>query len=93
MILHHIQHSASEDNALGTCLRYAASKDSILLSGNGLYSLLLPAWQVQLTGYSLYLLKEDVMARGLSSRLSAFKMIDYDEFISQTLTHEKVITW
>lgn len=93
MILHHIQHSASEDNALKTCLRFAASKDSILLSGNGLYALLQPAWQNQLAQRTVYLLKDDVTARGLSTRLSNYNMIDYNEFISQTLKHEKVITW
>ncbi|WP_299002201.1 sulfurtransferase complex subunit TusB [uncultured Shewanella sp.] len=93
MILHHIQHSANEDNALATCLRYAANHDSLLFSGNGLYTLLQTPWQEQLKAYTIFLLKDDVNARGLASRLSHFNIIDYSEFINQTLKHEKVITW
>ncbi|QQX78271.1 sulfurtransferase complex subunit TusB [Shewanella sp. KX20019] len=93
MILHHIQSSPTQSSALKTCLRYLDSSDSILLSGNAVNCLLTQAWQEQLQPYRLMLLADDVIARGLQDRLSAYKQIGYSDFVEQTLIHKKVISW
>ncbi|MCL1052215.1 sulfurtransferase complex subunit TusB [Shewanella abyssi] len=93
MILHHIQCSPTQSSALKTCLRYIAPSDSILLSGNAVNCLLTRVWQQQLQPYRLMLLHDDVVARGLQDRLSAYKQIGYSDFVEQTLTHKKVISW
>ncbi|MCL1060203.1 sulfurtransferase complex subunit TusB [Shewanella gelidimarina] len=93
MILHHIQSSPMQSSALKTCLRYIDPSDTILLSGNAVNCLLTQEWQQRLSPYKLMLLADDVIARGLQARLSAYKHIDYSDFVEQTLTHKKVISW
>jgi sulfur relay protein TusB/DsrH len=46
----------------------------------------------------LFALIDDVSARGLSAfmpttALPQLQLINYDEFVAQTLSHQKVITW
>lgn len=93
MILHHIQTSPSRDNALKLCLRYACKEDAILLSGDGVNALLLRQWAMALSPFKVMVLKDDVVARGLGERLKNINQIDYNEFVAQSLLHDKVITW
>ncbi|MCC4832833.1 sulfurtransferase complex subunit TusB [Shewanella sp. 1_MG-2023] len=96
MILHHIQSSVTADNALNTCLRYIDAQDSILLADDALNCLLNTQWQQRLADFKLYVLIEDIEARGLSERLpqsANISIIDYDQFVLATLQHTKVITW
>jgi len=93
MILHHIQTSPSRDSALKLCLRCACKEDAILLSSDGVNALLLRQWAMALSPFKLMVLKDDVVARGLSERLKNVKLIDYNEFVAQSLLHDKVITW
>lgn len=93
MNLHHIQTSANQDNALACCIKYMDKQDSILLSGNGINSLLLSQWKEKLVGIRVMILKDDVEARGLGQRLQDYPLIDYDTFVKESLTHDKVITW
>ncbi|MGL6124340.1 MAG: sulfurtransferase complex subunit TusB [Shewanella sp.] len=93
MILHHIQTSPNRDSALKLCLRYACKEDAILLSSDGVNALLLRQWAMALSPFKLMVLKDDVIARGLSERLKNVTLIDYNEFVAQSLLHNKVITW
>lgn len=93
MNLHHIQTSAKQDNALACCVKYMDKQDSILLSGNGVNSLLLTQWRERLAGINIMILIDDVEARGLSLRLQDYSLIDYDTFVQESLKHDKVITW
>ncbi|GIU52816.1 MULTISPECIES: sulfurtransferase complex subunit TusB [Shewanella] len=96
MILHHVQSSATTDNALNCCLRYIDDQDSILLADDALNCLLNTQWQQRLANYKLYVLIEDIEARGLNHRLPQLvniSIIDYDQFVLATLQHTKVITW
>lgn len=93
MILHHIQTSPRRDSALKLCLRYACKEDAILLSSDGVNALLLRQWAMALSPFKLMVLKDDVVARGLSERLKNVTLIDYNEFVAQSLLHDKVITW
>lgn len=93
MILHHIQTSPNRDNALKLCLRYACKEDAILLSSDGINALLLRQWAMALSPFKLMVLRDDVIARGLTERLANVCQIDYNEFVAQTLVHDKVITW
>ncbi|MPY24038.1 sulfurtransferase complex subunit TusB [Shewanella psychropiezotolerans] len=93
MILHHIQTSPNQDNALSCAVNYAGQADSFLLSGNGVYALLEDKWQQALQDKRLFLLKSDVQARGLTRQLVEYPCIDHNEFVQQALIHKKVITW
>jgi tRNA 2-thiouridine synthesizing protein B len=90
------------DDALSTCLRYIHPSDSILLSSDAVNCLLQTLWQQRLANISLFVLQDDVVARGLAERLmmmlvnntvSSFEIIDYSQFVEQSLLHDKVITW
>ncbi|MGS0730786.1 sulfurtransferase complex subunit TusB, partial [Shewanella sp. 0m-11] len=78
MILHLIQHSPDQSASLKTCLRYATKEDCILLSGNGVNSLLKQAWRAQLSEYRCVALQEDVDARGLTRFLKEIELINYN---------------
>ena len=93
MILHHIKTSPSRDSALKLCLRYACKEDSILLSSDGVNALLLRQWTMALSPFKLMVLRDDVIARGLTERFKNVSLIDYNEFVVQSLRHNKVITW
>lgn len=93
MILHHIQTSPSRDNALKLCLRYASKEDGILLSSDGVNALLVRQWAMALSPFKIMVLKDDVIARGLTERLKNINQIDYNDFVAQSLLHDKVITW
>lgn len=102
MILHHIQTSALTDGALSTCLRYIQPNDSILLAGDAVNCLLQIQWQQRLASVNLFVLQDDIQARGLQPRVEAiaehmsaefFHIIDYSDFVEQSLKHNKVITW
>ena len=96
MILHQVQTSAIVDYALNCCLRFIDDSDSILLTDDALNCLLDKQWQQRLSNYKLYVLIEDIEARGLSHRLpqsTNISVIDYDQFVLATLQHTKVITW
>ncbi|QYJ80738.1 sulfurtransferase complex subunit TusB [Shewanella aegiceratis] len=93
MILHIVQYSATQDNALATCLRYIQPQDTLLLLGDGVNALLLQKWQHALADTQICLLEQDLVARGLQSRLGQYKQLSQAEFVHYTLTHAKVITW
>ena len=93
MILHHIQASPNQSNALKTCLRYAHQQDCILLAGDCVSALLQRQWSMALSPFKLVLLRDDVIARGLSEHLKNYEQISYEEFVGMTLIHKKVISW
>ena len=98
MILHHIQTSTTSDNALSLCLRYIAADDSILLAADAVNALLKPQLLTAMQNNDVYVLSDDIQARGLSAKIAKLQYpnihpIDYTEFVNQTLRHSKVITW
>lgn len=98
MILHHIQTSSTNDNALSLCLRYITPNDSIMLAADAVNALLKPQLLTAMQAYNVYVLSDDIQARGLSAKIAKLQYpnihpIDYTEFVNQTLRHSKVITW
>jgi len=98
LILHHIQTSASHDNALRMCLRYITAGDSLILTADAVNALLYPDWLNLIAPFAVYVLKDEIRARGLEPKLASISniqinVIDDTEFVNQTLRHTKVITW
>ncbi|WP_025823400.1 sulfurtransferase complex subunit TusB [Shewanella marina] len=93
MILHTIQTSPAKGNRLALCLRFMREQDSLLLLGDGINSLLSPQIKQQLSNTTLYLLQDDVNARGLANALMQYDMISYEDFVALTISHNKVINW
>ncbi|CAL4325358.1 Protein TusB [Buchnera aphidicola (Eriosoma grossulariae)] len=50
--------------------------------------------KINLNSVMLYVLKEDIIARGLSVYISSqFSIIDYNYFVNLTVKNHKQITW
>lgn len=100
MTLHTYNKSLDAGEArLHNCLRTLAGGDALLLLEDGVY--LAPRLQAGSAlraaipeGVSLYALRPDVAARGLSARLPAdFSDIEYGEFVQLCLAHPRVVNW
>lgn len=93
MILHLIKESPAQSLALKTCLRYARKDDCILLSGNAVNCLLQVEIMQGLAGYTVYVSKEDVAARGLQRFVKEIAQVNYGDFVALSLKYDKVISW
>ncbi|WP_394132973.1 sulfurtransferase complex subunit TusB [Shewanella maritima] len=98
MNLHHFQTSVFSDNALSLYLQYSRPSDTILLAGDAVNAIMSSQWRAKLAGKNVRVLTSDLQARGLNDKLAAItdlsiQVIDYNEFVQLTLTHDKVITW
>lgn len=96
MILHTLNKFADHSTALHSCIATIASADALLLLEDGVYALLsAESLKASLpVGVRLYVLGEDMDARGLSERNDPhFKRINYADFVELTLLCSKVINW
>ena len=93
--LHVLSHSPFGDNRLASCLRLLGKQDALLLCGDATYALqpgtaMFEALQV--SGLKLFVLAEDLQARGLHVTDWA-QAIDYPAFVELSIHHDKVNTW
>jgi len=99
-MLHTVNKSTIERNALESCIRLAKAGSSILLTEDGVIA------AMQGTKYSstvldamanitFYVLGPDLKARGLSESniVEGVKVVDYDGFVDLTVDHESVQSW
>lgn len=94
--LHTLNASAREQQALlQRLLRCASTGDSLLLIENGVYNLTdadaLKA--INAAGLTLYCLQADALARGLKNSDSNATVVDDNEFVALSCSHQKVISW
>lgn len=94
MILHTLN-KASLKVLSYDCLSLLSPGDSLLLLEDGVYAALPDAPPLTLPeGVRLYVLAEDLAARGISDRIPpAFTRVDYAGFVALCLAHVKVINW
>lgn len=98
-MLHTVNKSPSERNALDTCLRHATPGDAILLIEDGVYAALrdshcTPLLQEALQSLRVYALRPDVEARGIGNKLlEGIVLVDYGGFVDLTLEHSPVMAW
>ena len=98
MILHLINQSPLQSQALQLCLRFADVQDIVLLSEDGVIAATSgsPA-AAQLLSAPLrraVALQGDVVSRGLTNKLAAgIDAIDYDEFVALCCECDKVHSW
>jgi tRNA 2-thiouridine synthesizing protein B len=95
--LHVLSHSPFTDSRLSSCLRILGSQDALLLCGDAVYALQAGSAQRQALelmpeAIALYVLEEDMQARGLapSARLT---LVDYPGFVALSCQYDKVNTW
>lgn len=99
-MLHIVNKSPFEKNALESCLRLASEGDHVLLIedavvsavANNRFEKLIQNAQAHLT---FYVLGPDLTARGLGNKslVSNVSVIDYGEFVDLTEAHHPVQSW
>lgn len=98
-MLHTVNKSPSERNALDSCLRHARAGDAILLIEDGVYaalrdSLCTPRMQEALQSLRVYALRPDVEARGIEAKLlERIELVDYGGFVDLTVEYSPVMAW
>jgi tRNA 2-thiouridine synthesizing protein B len=95
--LHVLSHSPFTDNRLTSCLRLLSASDALLLSGDAVYALQpgtepLRALQTRSETLRLFVLDEDVQARGLHVP-DWVKSVDYPTFVELSIHYDKVNSW
>lgn len=98
-MLHTVNKSPFEHNALTACLRYARPGSAVLLIEDGVYAAardtaVAPQMQDAMKRVSLYALKADVEARGMQNRMmDGVRLVDYGGFVDLVVEHNGVQSW
>jgi tRNA 2-thiouridine synthesizing protein B len=96
MILHKVSTSPFADQSLLQCLKRKQPTDKLLLIQDAVYAII----KADVTDLMrtqkhapIYVLMEDVLARGLKSENDLYHAISYPEFVALTLECNQVISW
>jgi tRNA 2-thiouridine synthesizing protein B len=99
-ILHTVNKSPFERNALQSCLKFANSGDPVLLFEDGVYAALKGTsaegqLKSALDSQSIYVLGPDLKARGFSEDrvIDGVKVVDYAGFVDLAAESDKVQAW
>jgi len=95
MILHIVNPSPFDSQALADCLKHISEQDSILLIENAVVAADQSSpFLEQLMSHTVYVLKNDVEARGLQDRLHEhFSLVSDDGFVELTIAHASSMSW
>lgn len=99
-MLHVVNKSPFERNALDSCLRVAKLGSSVLLIEDGVYAALAKATHAEklaarMEDFSFYVLGPDVSARGLSDSplVDGINVVDYEGFVDLVAEHDTTQSW
>jgi tRNA 2-thiouridine synthesizing protein B len=98
-MLHTVNKSPFERNALDSCIKHARSGSAILLIEDGIYGALSGTTMSERIGEALktipiYALAPDVEARGMKDRvIDGVKLVDYHGFVDLVAEHNTVQSW
>jgi len=99
-MLHLMNKSPFERNALDSCLRYAKAGSAVLLLEDGVYAALKgTAESAKIEGAvsdrTVYVIGADLAARGLDegSVIDGVKVIGYDGFVDAVVEHGTCNSW
>jgi len=99
-MLHLINKSPFDRNALDSCLRLAKAGSSVLLIEDGVYAALSKAESAKAVGnrmddLTFYVLGPDVSARGLDDKplIDGFTVVDYGGFVDLVVEHDVAQSW
>lgn len=99
-MLHTVNKSPFERNALDSCLRLAAPGSAILLFEDGVYAALKGTVQTAkieavVQTHEIYVLGPDLKARGLeeSRLIGGVKVVDYGGFVDLAVAKGTVNSW
>ena len=96
MILHTVKTSPLQTHALTDCLRYLNDDDSVLLIEDAVISTSIHLKEQAIlnelaTQGRLWVLQEDLTARGLSSCIA--KVCNYQGFVALAIKHKSHLAW
>jgi tRNA 2-thiouridine synthesizing protein B len=99
-MLHIVNKSPFDRNALDSCLRLAADGSSVLLIEDGVYAALAKAAQAdkiagRMENLSFYVLGPDLMARGLTDMtlIDGIEVVDYEGFVDLVADKSATQSW
>tara|TARA_E500000178_G_scaffold255506_1_gene252029 strand:- start:337 stop:645 length:309 start_codon:yes stop_codon:yes gene_type:complete len=99
-MLHTVNKSPFERNALESCIRLAKAGSSVLLMEDGVIAAMQGTKYSQsmteaMANISFYVLGPDLKARGLSEGnvVEGVKVVDYNGFVDLTVEHDSVQSW
>lgn len=99
-MLHTVNKSPFERNALDSCLRLAKAGSSVLLTEDGVVAAMQGTAHSKsiadaMANISFYVLGPDLKARGLSEGnvVDGVKVVDYNGFVDLAADHESVQSW
>jgi tRNA 2-thiouridine synthesizing protein B len=99
-ILHTVNKSPFERNALESCLKFANSGDPVLLFEDGVYAVVKGTSaegqiKAALDNLIVYVLGPDLKARGFSEErlIEGVKVVDYPGFVDLAAENDKVQAW
>ncbi len=94
MNLYKLHTSPFNHTNLSSLIQLLTSEDGLLLTQDAVYVLRNPGILQELSSVNaeLYILKEDMLARGLVNN-SAAKPIDYSQMVELCLRFDNVISW
>ncbi len=94
MILHKVSTSPFADQTLLQCLKRKQPTDKLLLIQDAVYAMVKGDLVDSLLEQGpIYVLNEDVQARGLIIENNLYQGISYPEFVALTLECKQVISW
>lgn len=99
-MLHLINKSPYDRNALDSCLRLAQAGSSVLLIEDGVYAALSKAGSSEVVSkrmedLTFYVLGPDVSARGLDDTplIDGINVVDYGGFVDLVVEHDVAQSW
>jgi tRNA 2-thiouridine synthesizing protein B len=94
MILHKVSTSPFTDHSLSQCLKRKQPTDKLLLIQDAVYTMLkVDVTETLVTQGPIYVLNEDVEARGLKIENDLYQGVSYPEFVALALKCKQVISW
>jgi len=91
MNLHLIQRNPFSHGVFDECLKLVQNNDSILLMGDGVYSLKHPI--LSTIEQPIYALEADCLGRGLETQLDGITFIDMARFVKLCSQHKQTLSW
>lgn len=98
-MLHTVNKSPTERNALESCLKYLKKGSAVLLIEDGVYGALKGTTTTKmveqtLKNFPVYALYPDIEARGMQDRvIDGIKLVDYSGFVDLVAEHTTVQAW
>ena len=98
-MLHIVNKSPFERNALDSCLRFGRDGSAVLLIEDGVYAVTRgntaePKIKAALGQMKIYALRPDLEARGMQDAvLEGIQLVDYGGFVDLVVSHNAVQSW